>query len=782
MHKALRVWIVVAAMRLYFLPQASAVEVDLVVADSANVARQGEPVTTGVPFSRGALKDVSRLALSVGGKMVPAQFTKTISWPDGSVRWALLDGQVDVPAGGKVALKLTDKGGNPVSDTPVRISDGADSIKVSTGPMEFTVNKKKFNLFESLKIDGKEMLSATGQGLVIVKEGGGTLTAEAPTEVKIEQAGPMRAIVCLRGKIPGYNGWLAYTVRITAYAGKKFVTVRTWLENQGNYGYAGKAPEWINFDGMAINLALGLGGPITAACEGVSASDTFKVEQRCAGADWKSFVYTVTGGDKELKKGERTDGVVKLAGNNGTLNVAIRHFWENYEKAIELNGNTLKLWLWPTDGQWPRNGTRGSRNTGEFGKFRKQGLYALPGGVHKGYAAILDFSGRDPKASAATVSAALLAQATPAYYAGTEAATGWFAPADFKTGNEAYDAQVAKWNTQAVNSWDKDGKSSIWKVRNGGADPRGYWYGWMDFGDNLWGEGYSSLHYDWPWIQFMGFLRTGDRAAFDLGETMVYHRVDVDQIWSDRVSPNFSGLTRFERAAVNTHGDVDDGHGNPICSHFWLVGPVLHYMLTGDPKSYECAIRGGAGIERNKVDPLRNNPRADGQARASTWAILNLCALHDMTGEKKYLDHAMVIFNNHIALQWKAHGPFLDSKGNALQYYYSIHPLCELAERTGDETVLRLLKEGCEADFETAGHGNMYSEWPIFLSNLYGYVGYKTKNDAYMKRAEALFCKYTAPGWPNAYTSSGAWTKETGKYLRNGHILHFAEWKLKGQK
>jgi hypothetical protein len=169
------------------------------------------------------------------------------------------------------------------------------------------------------------------------------------------------------------------------------------------------------------------------------------------------------------------------------------------------------------------------------------------------------------------------------------------------------------------------------------------------------------------------------------------------------------------------------------------------------------------------------------QTRELGWSILNLCSLYDLTADKKYLDDALILFNKPLTMQWQKGGPYLGATGgNCLQYYYSTQGLCELHHRTGDANVMKLLKEGCEGDYEATKPA--YNEWPIFLSNIYAYVGYKEKNAAYIARAEELFAKY-AEITKNlgCYTANGAWDKESGKLIRNGHILQYVEWKLKAE-
>jgi PcRGLX-like protein central beta sandwich domain/PcRGLX-like N-terminal RIFT barrel domain len=775
--------LIVAGIWTFLALDAGALEVKLTVSEPAGLERKGEVVTTGVPFAKGVLKDVSKLGVSLGGKAIPAQFTKTISWDDGSVRWALLDTQIDIPANGQVKLLVSDVSGPKAPAAPVKVDVGAAAIKVSTGALKMVISRKDFKLISSLKVGAQELLTAASRGLVLHKAGGGTVAAAAPTKVTLEHVGPMKAIVVLRGRFPGvHQNLLGYTARITAYAGRKYIKVHVWLENDGGETSRSKGgPKWFGFDGLEVDLGLGLGAKIKAECQGVSATGDFKVAQGAnPGYDWKSMKYTITSGGEELKSGSRTDGVVSLSGL-AAMTVAIRHFWQNYEKSIELKDKALKLWLWPRDGQWPRSTASRGHDSGEFAKYRKAGLYHLQGGVHKGHEIILDASGRGSQVASATISKPLMALATPQYYAGTEAAAGWFAPASFKSGQADYDSKVSGWNKCALNGVDLDPKNrgSIYYARRGGADNRGFWYGWMDFGDNLWACGYSTLHYDWTWIMMLNYLRDGNRGFLDMGTTMARHRIDVDQIWSSLDSKYYRNLTKYEKCFTSIHGGIKDGHYGPIPSHVWLSGVVLYYMITGEEKARECAINCGQGLRNRQVSKYKANPSTKGQTRSSGWTILAMCSLFDLTADKKYLDDALVLFNNHIVKQWEANGPYL-VKGNFLQYYYSTQGLCELQHRTGDAKVMKLLEEGCAGSFP----GGKYSEWKIFLTNIYAYVGYKKNNPAYIKKARELFCSYVpASSSPPCYRGgSGAWDKESGKMIRNGHILQFVQWKLKQGK
>ena len=805
----IRFIIVATAVAGALAATAQAVEVKLKVEETAQAARSPGLITMGVPFARGVLRDVKGLSVSVSGKPAPAQFARTVAWDDGSVRWALLDTQADLPAGGKTELTLSDAGSNPAPANPVKVEDAVDAVMVSTGPLQFVISKKKSPLFGSLKVDGKELFSTSGRGLVVYKDGG-EFVAAAPLEVKVEQPGPMRAAICLRGKFPGAHkigqtDLLAYTLRISAFAGQKFVKVHVWLENQGAMGYwftrepgfgiASKNFEWFLFKGMAVELGVGLGERVAAACEGVESTAGMKVLQVCKQTaapvpkgqyakppfyTWDNFEYTITGGGKELRKGDRTDGVLSLKGDGGTMTAAVRDFWQNYEKAVELDGKTLKLWLWPVGGQWPRLGVSPTYYYDQsLDDLRKNAGYYLPGAVHKGYEFVLDFLGRDAKQSAAELSHPLMALASAEYYASTEAAPGLFAPPEVRTADKDCNAKLDAWMRSTRSVAEAENPTGLYKARQTSCRVFTPWFGWMDFGDIFVpGSGPAGLHYDWTWVMLLNLMRTGDVNFMRLGADMARHRIDVDQLWSDRDVPAVSGLQRGEFNYTDLH--CYRLWVPPTPSSNWLAGVALYYMLTGEPKALECCLRNGAGLKAAWAAPRA--PRADMAANA--WAISSCCALYDLTADKKWLDEALGLFRTNVAEKRKHHGPFLHDPTYQIQgqsyiqddakYCCAIGPFCDLHRHTGDEAVLKLLTEGCEKEFPES-----FFEAPLFLADLYAYVGHRTGKAVYLKKAADLF----AQGFPESKSppvflpDNSTWSRQSAMMFRAGHLLQYAHWK-----
>ena len=66
-------------------------EVELHCWSAEPCERRGEPVTVGVPWPRGMLRDEGYLACVGPEGEVPLQTEVLDRWPDGSLRWVLCD-------------------------------------------------------------------------------------------------------------------------------------------------------------------------------------------------------------------------------------------------------------------------------------------------------------------------------------------------------------------------------------------------------------------------------------------------------------------------------------------------------------------------------------------------------------------------------------------------------------------------------------------------------------------------------------------------------------------
>ncbi len=226
--------LVVAAMTVAALvpalPVAAAapLAVPLTVLNREAVALADEPVTSGVPFAAGAVASVDEVRVVHDGQEVPSQRLRTASWPDGSVRWLLLDLQVDLPP--SAAVQLTLETGTPAPVTGVVVDDRVDTLTVATGSAVFSFTKAE------LAVAGNRFL---------VDHGGASFAAvpDAGAWV-VEEVGPLKAVVRVDGH--WYSGGsllrdelVRWRVRLVFHRGSSVARVFATFRNNASYGWDG---------------------------------------------------------------------------------------------------------------------------------------------------------------------------------------------------------------------------------------------------------------------------------------------------------------------------------------------------------------------------------------------------------------------------------------------------------------------------------------------------------------------------------------------------------------
>ena len=133
--------ITAAAVSLILASSAMAAQVTLSVTEPSGIGRQNWPVTSGIPFAEGVLKQAGQVALTdSAGKPVPLQTHVLAAWPDGSVKGLLLDFQATLGPGQTQAftLKYGEGAGTGVAGNSMA-AELADHIEVNTGPLKAVI-------------------------------------------------------------------------------------------------------------------------------------------------------------------------------------------------------------------------------------------------------------------------------------------------------------------------------------------------------------------------------------------------------------------------------------------------------------------------------------------------------------------------------------------------------------------------------------------------------------------------------------------------------------------
>ena len=340
----------------------------------ANSARR-HPVTGGVPFARGKLHDDRSVRLTAAGREVPLQAQVLAWWPDKSVKWLLLDFQAAV---GQTQFAL--EYGPGVRRQPprevVRARRGPDGVTVDTGAVRFRVAADGTGFLDELSYRGKLVFRATeGRRLNLMdalhtaspadyhpmgrylKDAQPDPSKLVITGVKLELAGPLRAVVVIDGKytykLVGSTidadvakGDCPFRLRIHACAGQSMLRVEHFFyyEGDGDHDFIRSLALKVPLpDGPAAIRFIGAGGAMRAdgpmAGLWQESADSFQV--------WSSDGQTLS----TLRRGDRFEGVADVTAGEIGLAVGVKDLWQNAAKSLhaDVKGRELGIHLWPPE-------------------------------------------------------------------------------------------------------------------------------------------------------------------------------------------------------------------------------------------------------------------------------------------------------------------------------------------------------------------------------------------------------------------------------------------------
>ncbi|MBI5136406.1 MAG: hypothetical protein HZA24_03605 [Nitrospirae bacterium] len=542
------------------------------------------PLTFGVPLARGVLADPAALALTQGGRALPVQGAATATWPDGSVKWLLVDTVVD----GAEELALTPGGVPGRHDALATVA--ADGWRADAGVAALATGPQGALLELRAQTPGAAPVSACLRLL----DGNGMERAALVERIEAEAGGPVRATVCLRG---GFFGTpLRFVCRVDAFAGLAAARVTVTLHNPRAAVHAGGL--WDLGDPGSVpfrRLAWDVAAPPAAephwrlVADGETRSGLVAIHQASSGgAHWDSLNhvdrdgrvtlpfkgYRVTGPDGQVAAGGRCQPALE----SGGAALVLERFWQNFPKRLAATAEGLSLELFP-DQSPPHELQGGERKT------------------HTLWLAV----GPDALERAATLAEPRLALADPAaVQAG--GAIPLFTARDASP-DPAYETLIEP----AV----RGARPLV--ARREIPDE----YGWRHFGDlyadheELHYQGAQPLvsHYNNQYDCVHGLLiqclRSGDPAWAEPALDLARHVTDIDiyHTQADRSAYNgglFWHTDHYEHAGNATHRTYSRRSlrgrpagrygGGPANEHCYTSGLLLFHHLTGDPHAREAVL------------------------------------------------------------------------------------------------------------------------------------------------------------------------------------------------
>lgn len=584
------------------------------------------PVTWGFPFPRSALWDLQQCRLvTMDGQPMPAQRRVQVRWDDGSIRWALFDFQADLPASGRLDLAL--EWGPQVRDEPpagLVAKACAEGIRIDAGLLRLAIDKADYAFPARVEVrQGQRFVPALGYGevptAIALIDGTGKAYGAEVEDVSLEESGPLRAVVKVGLRHRAGDGaylWRS-VLRLSAYYGKPFLRVQHTFENDNLESL------FTSVRSLTLNASVASGwlgqvqtGEERAALSGGLVSlfqpfdDSFSLSQ----------------GGATLRAGEHAPNWLASSGQQGTLAVAMRDFWQNYPKAWQVNEQGISIGICPdvSGVAYPSGGIEEVRSF----YYLQGGQYRLKRGMARTHDMLFAFATNSAEAlgDIRQFSEPPFVRVSPGLFE----QTGVLSPLSGRgdKGTERYD----RWTDEALAVFEADRTQS----RAYGMLNFGDWYGERRYN---WGD----MEYDTPYGFILEYLRGGSSRYFTLGYQAAWHLADVDTCHY-HPDPNMAG-----RQYLHSLGHVGDYYQNDYLpgaiageaiswTHTWVEGLFLYALLTGERRLWEAANRTVEILSRAELNYFDFT-----NCRDAGWPLRHLIGAYQTTGRKFYLNGASII-------------------------------------------------------------------------------------------------------------------------------------------
>lgn len=559
------------------------------VHETGNSARTGEIVRVAVPCTRGAFTvDQSLSVCGPEGQAQSCQSRVLKQWPDGSIKWLLIDFAASVAAGGTAEYFLVSADNIPTRVSPVNVQQEEGSWQVDTGKAAFVIDTHVFRPFTAVRVAGKEILRPTTTACLLSLDGKTDMEAVVDS-ITLEDSGPLRAVVRLTGHFDNLAEKAHFSGRLHFLSGSSAVNIEFTIHNPCAALHPGGLwdlgdPGSLLFKSFTFSFSSNDSGdeiqclpasgmpPIT-----VPGSAQFSLYQESSGGmNWRSPVhrnrdgivpmehigYGVEVDGQNISAGMRATPVVWCGKGEEGIAVSVPLFWQEFPSEITVDNGNLRVIPFPA--RFPDH-------------------HELQGGEQKTSAFWVDFAAE--RGGLSWTLNPLVAYAAPEVY--RESGVFLDLPGE-------------------VDLVDRFTTSKDLFSKRQTADE----YGWRNFGEvyadheAVYHKGPETFvsHYNNQYDGIAGlyrkFFATGDIKWKELAEDLSQHVTDIDLYHTDNDREEYNhglfwhtdhyvdaGLSSH-RSFSKQHLDVKPPHlcgGGPGAEHCYTTGLILHYFQTGNP-------------------------------------------------------------------------------------------------------------------------------------------------------------------------------------------------------
>ena len=644
------------------------VKVPLLVEETGGLVRLGSPVTTGIPFPQGLLKNEKNVRLlDSTGRELPLQTRVLGLWPDRSIRWLLLDFQVDLVAheAGRYFLEISPEVKRKEPASPLKIKRTSRGKDIDTGSIVVSLKANEFSIFDMVTVAGAPKWTGRRRRVPIFgptkpfvefaehPEASSQALFVQMLEIEEVERGPLRLAVKMKGRLlaPDGRDLLEFQSRLEAYARKSFIRVLFTFTNIS-------WDDYLSIKELSLISLLALSGDRRFVIGGEGKNYKGEVLRSGGGRILQETYnfYKVTERETPLGQGEAAPGWMDIAGREGGALIVLPFFREEYPKALEAERGGVRLSLWPGDSEAsPFQCVQGQAKTHE--------IYFL---FHRA-----EFPPEEVEKEARALAQPLIAVAPSRWYAAS-GAFGELSPRD-----ERSFPDLEKTLQDAVRGY--------FQRREEAKD-----YGMLNFGDySIFGqEGdeilWGNLEYDLTETLCLLFAHTSERRYFREAKIAARHFMDVDVVHNNYLRPYYKG-------GVHSPKDFHTGLPQitaPGLGNARTGGLLLYYYLSGEERALEVAQTISSYISRARAGGRRRDEREIGSA------LISLSLLFKATGERAFLNFARRYARLATSLQDSTSGGFLvtsEVSKDEGKVGVLLEGLMLFHQTTGDEAVARCI-------------------------------------------------------------------------------------------
>jgi hypothetical protein len=576
--------------------------IELKIEENNGINRKKQPVTVGIPLSKGLIVDKKKLVLKDENKnIIKCQIKILEYWDDKSAKWISLDFKVDIKSNSKSTYYLTSLSGVNHVQEKISLTNNEEFININSGIISVNITKREGGLF-SLCLGSKKEESTSVLSVKLVDDKGEAFDAviENFCFAEDDDNSSQSKDIFIEGTFSNLKLSklkLKFKSKITFFSDSSYFKLDFTLHNPQAAKHEGGLWDLGDINSINISsLAISLTTPKNSIAKVTDhfSNDTmffeqdFHIQQFSSGGEyWDSSIHKDASGNVSLEQngykifgknieqtGKRILPSIELTSDTQTTCAYIENFWQNFPKAICKKDNMLKLELFP------------------------EGEIELQAGEQKTHAVWFDFDSNGQNFD--WVDKPLNITLDAEYVASTNA-LDYFS--NVRQQNDLLKI-INKGITGANNFFEKREKIDE--------------FGWRNFGElyadhEAAGNKDSELfisHYNNQYDPLYGFIYqfhlTGDKKWFELADDLAKHITDIDiyHTLDDKDEYNdglFWHTDHYLDASTCTHRTFSKNHqaayegytsgGGPGGQHCYTTGLKSHYLLTGNENSKAAVLQ-----------------------------------------------------------------------------------------------------------------------------------------------------------------------------------------------